>query len=86
MLYGARPADAVLSTRKHNDLLVFEQQAREPMPALRIPATFSPSGYCISPAQMSMLTEYAALISVPIFVISGASLCSCACRVLVLNT
>ena len=26
ILYGARPADAVLSSRKHNDLLVFEQQ------------------------------------------------------------
>jgi hypothetical protein len=74
MLYGARPADAVLSTRKHNDLLVFEQQARTD--ALRIPATFSPSARCISPAQMSMLTEYAALISVPIFVISGAPLCA----------
>jgi hypothetical protein len=30
MLYGARPADAVLSSRKHNDLLVFEHQARKP--------------------------------------------------------
>ena len=30
VLYGSRPADAVLSTRKHNDLLVFEQQARSP--------------------------------------------------------
>ena len=27
-MYGSRPADAVLSTRRHNDLLVFEQQAR----------------------------------------------------------
>ena len=28
VLYGGRPSDAVLSTRKHNDLLVFEQQVR----------------------------------------------------------
>ena len=30
VLYGSRPADAVMSTRKHNDLLVFETQARTP--------------------------------------------------------
>jgi hypothetical protein len=68
VLYGARPADAVLSSRKHNDLLVFEHQAR---PRAVLHALRS-SPHAASVAQISMLTEYSALIAVPVFIFAGA--------------
>ena len=42
LLYGARPSEALMSTRRHNDLFVFE-------------------------TQLSMLCEYAAIVSMPVF-------------------
>jgi hypothetical protein len=77
MLYGARAADAVLSSRKHNDLLVFEHQAREKngLRASRVrclhPLFVTRPMHAPLALQISMLTEYSALIAVPVFVFAG---------------
>jgi hypothetical protein len=68
MMYGSRTSEAIMATQRHNDLFVYEQQVRR---------VLQPGKVILFWLQISMLCEYAALIAMPVFLLSGiAPLCN----------